>query len=143
MRVVAVSRSEVKGQKKFNIDKGILIEDYGLSEDAHAGGGDRQLSLLALESIEKMRALGVKVKPGDFAENITTQGIILHTLPLGTRFLIGVEIELELTRIGKKCHSGCAIAKEAGKCIMPLEGVFCRVIHGGEIKPGDTISLIS
>lgn len=142
MRVVAVSISTQKGEKKTNITTGELQENFGLIGDAHADGSHRQLSLLALESIEKMRAAGVNVNPGDFAENITTQGIILHSLPIGTKLEIGGIILLELTQIGKECHSGCAIQKQVGKCVMPKEGVFCRILRGGTIKPGDDIKIL-
>jgi MOSC domain-containing protein YiiM len=97
------------------------------------------VSLLAIESIEKMRQLGLEVNPGDFAENLTTQGIDLLSLPLGTRLHIGDEVLLEITQIGKECHTGCAIFQQVGKCIMPEEGVFARVIRGGEVKAGDEI----
>lgn len=143
MRIVAVSRSNKKGEKKSNIPEGELRTDWGLAGDAHADGSHRQLSLLAMESIEAMRQLGAMVNPGDFAENITTEGIRLHTLPIGTQFLVGDDIILELTRIGKECHSGCAIQKQVGKCVMPLEGVFCRIIRGGTVRPGDPIRLLA
>lgn len=142
MRVVAVSTSKRKGEKKVNIPIGELRENHGLVGDAHADGSHRQLSLLAIESIDAMAARGVDVNPGDFAENITTEGLSLHTLPLGTRIRIGDDILLELTQIGKECHSGCAIQKQVGSCVMPREGVFCRVLSGGVIRPGDAIALM-
>ncbi|MCR5563834.1 MAG: MOSC domain-containing protein [Desulfovibrio sp.] len=138
MRVVAVSLSRKKGEKKENRPSAVLKENFGMEGDVHADGTHRQLSLLAVESIEAMRRLGAEVHPGDFAENITTEGVCLHTLPLGTRFLIGDGIELELTQIGKECHSGCAIAKQVGTCVMPREGVFCRILKGGVVRPGDS-----
>ena len=107
----------------------------------HADGTHRQLSLLAMESITSMRNLGCDVHPGDFAENITTEGLALHTLPLGTRLRIGDHILLELTQIGKECHAGCAIAKQVGHCVMPKEGVFCRILRGGEVRPNDVITI--
>lgn len=143
MRIVAVSKSEKKGEKKVNQDSAVLRENYGMEGDVHADGTHRQLSLLAVESIRSMRALGCDVRPGDFAENITTEGVILHTLPVGTRFRIGHDIELELTQIGKECHSGCAIAKQVGSCVMPKEGIFCRILKGGVVKPGDSFTVIA
>ena len=143
MRIVAVSLSEKKGEKKVNQRSAVLQAGHGMVGDAHADGTHRQLSLLALESIQAMRKLGVDVHPGDFAENLTTEGVCLHTLPLGTRFRIGDSIELELTQIGKECHSGCAIAKQVGKCVMPKEGIFCRILRGGEVKPGDSFTVLS
>ena len=141
MRVVAVSKSTVKVQKKVNQEQGRLLENIGLEGDAHADGSHRQLSLLALESIQYMQKQGALVRPGDFAENITTEGISLHTLPLGTHLKIGESIELEVTQIGKECHSGCAIAKQVGSCIMPKQGIFCRILRGGLVKPGDPIEI--
>ncbi len=143
MRIVAVSLSRKKGEKKVNQRSAVLQEGHGMVGDAHADGTHRQLSLLAVESIQAMRNLGVDVHPGDFAENLTTEGVCLHTLPLGTRFRIGDSIELELTQIGKECHSGCAIAKQVGKCVMPKEGIFCRILRGGEVKPGDSFTVLS
>lgn len=137
-RVVAVCRSSEKGVPKVNIKKGYLVENYGLEEDAHGGDWHRQVSLLALESIQKMRCMGLEVGPGDFAENITTEGLDLVNLPLGTRLRIG-ETLLEVTQIGKKCHARCAIYQQAGDCIMPREGIFARVIKGGLIKEGDRV----
>lgn len=142
MRVVAVSTSQRKGEKKHNIPFGELKENHGLVGDAHADGGHRQLSLLAIESIESMRQRGADVNPGDFAENLTTEGLILHKLPVGAQIRIGDEIVLELTQIGKECHSGCAIRKQVGSCVMPREGVFCRILVGGIVKAGDSIALV-
>jgi MOSC domain-containing protein YiiM len=139
-KIIAVCRSDSKGTKKQNVARGVLKEDFGLIGDAHADSAShRQVSLLAIESIEKMRQLGLEVNPGDFAENLTTQGIDLLSLPLGTRLHIGDEVLLEITQIGKECHTGCAIFQQVGKCIMPEEGVFARVIRGGEVKAGDEI----
>jgi|UniRef100_A0A7C3WH07 MOSC domain-containing protein YiiM len=142
-RVVAVSVSDKKGVAKHNVPEARLLVEHGLEGDAHAGGGRRQVSLLALESIEKMRAAGAEVKPGDFAENITTLGIPVHALPLGTRLRIGPEAELVVTQIGKACHRGCTIRDLVGDCIMPREGIFARVVKGGRIKPGDTVEVLS
>ena len=138
MRVVAVSTSEKKGEKKVNRPEIELRVGHGVVGDAHADGTHRQLSLLGIESINIMRERGADVYPGDFAENITTEGVELFTLPIGTRFLIGDSIELELTQIGKECHSGCAIAQQVGSCIMPKQGIFCRILTGGIVLPGDS-----
>lgn len=142
MRVVAVSASARKGEKKLNLPEAELQAGLGLRGDAHADGSHRQISLLALESINAMREMGAEVNPGDFAENITTEGLALHTLPLGAQILIGDDVLLELTQIGKECHSGCAIQKQTGRCIMPTQGVFCRILKGGTVKPGDPIQLL-
>jgi molybdopterin adenylyltransferase len=142
--VIAVCRSEKKGIKKVDIKRGTLKEGFGLIGDAHADSGwHRQVSLLALESIEKMRKEGYDVKPGDFAENITSEGIVLNTLPIGTLLNIGAGVVLEISQIGKECHTGCAIFKQTGKCIMPKEGVFAKVIKGGEVASGDKIAVVT
>ena len=141
-RVIAVCISQEKGTKKEVVGESILKEDYGLLNDAHAEYGiNRQVSLLAIESINKMRSLGFNVNPGDFAENLTTEGIDLVSLPVGTRLFIGGEIILELTQIGKECHTGCAIYRQVGKCIMPKEGVFAKVVRGGFVRARDQISM--
>lgn len=141
-KVIAVCSSKVKGVRKENVQKGIVRKGYGLLGDAHADSGwHRQVSLLALESIEKMRKLGYSVGPGDFAENLTCEGIELLGLPVGTRLIVGKKVVLEITQIGKECHTGCAIFKQTGKCIMPKEGIFARVIQGGGVKTGDTIGV--
>ena len=143
-KVIAVCTSEKKGTSKKDIEKGILKEQYGMIGDAHADSGwHRQVSLLAVESIEKMRKMGLDVGPGDFAENITCEGIDLPSLPVGTRLYIGDDVLLEISQIGKECHTGCAIFKQTGKCIMPKEGVFARVIRGGVVKTGDSIEVTS
>jgi MOSC domain-containing protein YiiM len=137
-KIIAVCKSKEKGTRKKVAVEGILREDYGLVGDAHADCcTHRQVSLLAMESIEKMRGLGFHVGPGDFAENITTQGVELLSLPVGTRISVGKDVLLEVTQIGKDCHSGCAIYQEIGKCIMPKEGIFARVIQGGRVRAGD------
>jgi MOSC domain-containing protein YiiM len=141
-RVVSVNISTEKGQKKHGKASGFLKEEFGVEGDAHAGMEIRQVSLLAMESIGKIRALGMEVGPGDFAENLTVRGLSLHTLPLGTRLLVGGEVLLELTQIGKVCHDRCAIFKTVGDCVMPREGVFARVIAGGEVKAGDAVRLV-
>jgi MOSC domain-containing protein YiiM len=120
-----------------------LKTDFGIVGDAHAAHWHRQVSLLAVESIDKMIAAGATVTPGDFAENITTEGIDLFKLPIGTRLKIGSGTELELTQIGKECHSRCEIFEKVGDCIMPREGVFAKVTKPGAIKVGDGIEVLS
>ena len=141
-KVVSINISEKKGTPKKKIEKGVLIENYGFEGDAHAGKWHRQVSLLGVESIEKAK-LGPTngLCHGVFAENITTSGIELYTLPVGTRLFIGDAV-LEISQIGKECHEGCQISKLVGKCVMPREGVFAVVIKGGEIRPGDAIEVI-
>ncbi len=136
--VIAVCISEKKGQRKTPVATVELRENHGIVGDAHAGEWHRQVSLLATESIEKMRALGLDVDSGDFAENITTRGIDLVALPIGTRLAIGDTI-VEVTQIGKECHTRCAIYYQAGDCVMPKEGIFARVLQGGTIAPGAPI----
>lgn len=139
-KVIAVCTSKDKGVRKENVGKGILKEEFGLVGDAHADcTTHRQVSLLAMESIDKMRRLGFKVGPGDFAENLTCEGIDLLALPVGTRLSVGDKVLLEISQIGKECHSGCAIFRQTGKCIMPKEGIFARVIHGGAVSTGDVV----
>jgi MOSC domain-containing protein YiiM len=141
--VVAVSVSGKKGVVKENVPLVELVVDHGVKGDAHAEGGKRQVSLLALESIDKMRAAGADVKPGDFAENITTRGLAVEQLPVGARLRVGKEAELTITQIGKACHKGCAIRELVGDCIMPREGVFARVDKGGAVRPGDVIEVLN
>ena len=139
-KVIAVCSSKTKGVRKEVIDKGILKTQYGLEGDAHADSTwHRQVSLLAIESIEKMRKMGYDVNPGDFAENLTCEGVDLVSLPIGTKLKVGKDIVLSISQIGKECHTGCAIFKTTGKCIMPKEGVFAEVIEGGTVKAGDEI----
>ncbi len=137
-QVVAVCTSIHKGERKTPVELVELLENHGIIGDAHAGDWHRQVSLLAMESIEKMRALGLDVTTGDFAENITTEGIDLVSLPIGSRLHIG-ETLLEVTQIGKECHTRCAIYEQAGDCVMPKEGIFAKVIQGGTVRPGDRI----
>lgn len=140
--VVSVNISETKGVRKTPVQEIVLREDYGLDGDAHASSEwHRQVSLLALESIGKMQDAGLDVSPGDFAENITTEGIDLMHLPVGTRLSIGERVELEITQIGKVCHERCAIYYQAGDCVMPKEGVFAQVVQGGVVKKGDPIAV--
>ena len=141
--VVAVCSSDRTGIRKEAVPSGMFLKDHGLLGDAHAEDGIlRQVSLLAVESIAKMKNLGIDVGPGDFAENLTVSGIALHHLPPGTRLHAGGEVILEITQIGKACHKGCAIFEQVGSCIMPREGVFARVITGGRICSGDSIKVI-
>jgi MOSC domain-containing protein YiiM len=139
-RIHAVSVSDRKGVVKHNVPQARLLVEHGLEGDAHAEGGIRQVSLLSLESIDKMVAAGARVKPGDFAENLTVEGLEVMTLPVGTRLKVG-EVELEITQIGKTCHKGCAIRELVGDCVMPREGVFARVLTAGVVKPGDEIEV--
>lgn len=140
--VVSVNISKVKGTVKHTVPFGELIENYGLKDDAHAGAWHRQLSLLASESYDKMQKAGVTdLEWGVFAENITTKGIELYTLPVGTLLRIG-ESTVEITQIGKECHKGCEIYRKVGMCVMPTEGIFARVIKSGTVKPGDEIEII-
>ena len=138
-KVLAVNISEKKGTKKTNIKLCALLKDFGLKDDAHAGPWHRQVSLLANESIEKMRGMGLNVGYGDFAENITTEGIDLVHLPIGTEVRIGNFVILRVTQIGKECHTRCAIYYQAGDCVMPKEGIFAEVVNEGEVKAGDDI----
>ena len=140
--IIAVCTSEKKGTKKAPVAEVVIKEEYGVVGDAHADcTTHRQVSLLAIESIDKMRSKGFDLNPGDFAENITTTGINLASLPVGTRFSVGREVILEMTQIGKECHAACAIRQQVGDCIMPREGVFTRVIRGGRVKAGDDIKI--
>jgi len=141
-RVVAVCISERKGTQKKDVGEARLTEDYGIEKDAHAGPGHRQVSLLALESADTMRAKGLDIDSGDFGENVVTEGIHLKDLQLGTRLKVGKESLLEITQIGKECHARCAIYYKAGDCIMPREGIFARVLKGGTIHVGDEIEII-
>jgi len=139
-KIIAVCTSEKKGMKKSPVEEVIIEEDYGIAGDAHANRQThRQVSLLAMESIDKMRNRGFELNPGDFAENITTEGIDLVSLPVGTRILTGDKVVLEMSQIGKECHAACAIRQQVGDCIMPREGIFARVVHGGILRPGDSI----
>lgn len=138
-RILAISVSKKKGTQKSNIDNALLIENYGIEGDAHAGNWHRQVSLLAEESIEKIRQLGLDtVMPGNFAENITTKNFDLLDLKIEDRIQLGETI-LEITQIGKECHSRCAIYNAVGDCVMPREGIFAKVLRGGKIKINDSI----
>ncbi len=141
-RIVSINISSRKHTVKKPVEKGVFIVDFGLEGDAHAGNGHRQVSLLAVESISKMEAKGKKaIASGSFAENITTRGIILHEITVGTRLRIGGTIH-EVTQIGKECHNDCAIKIKFGECVMPKEGIFTRVVKGGPVKTGDQIEVI-
>lgn len=141
MEVVAVCISEKKGERKHPVPGITLQCGHGIVGDAHAGNWHRQVSLLADESVETMRALGMTLAPGDFAENILTRGIELKTLPIGTRLRVGGTV-LEITQIGKQCHNDCAIKKTTGRCVMPTEGVFAVVLEAGAVRPGDKIEIL-
>lgn len=141
-RIVAVSVSEKKGMRKTNVCEAWLEVEHGINGDAHAGDGHRQVSLLAKESIEKMQALGLDVRAGDFAENLTTEGLELPVLLVGAQLLAGDGVTLEVTQIGKTCHERCAIYYQAGDCVMPKEGIFARVLSGGRVAPGDEITIL-
>lgn len=140
-KVISVNISEIRGIQKHNVGRAKLIEDYGIENDAHAGKWHRQVSLLSHEKIEAFRAKGAEVKDGAFGENIVVSGIDFKTLPVGTRFQCN-DVILEMTQIGKECHHGCEIFQKMGECIMPREGVFAKIIHGGEIAVGDEMTII-
>ena len=139
--IVAVSMSENKGERKTPVAAVELREGHGIVGDAHAGEWHRQVSLLAQESIRKMQALGLAVSAGDFAENITTEGLDLVSLPVGARLSLGDTV-VEVTQIGKECHTRCAIYYQAGDCVMPKEGIFARVVRGGTVRPGERAELL-
>lgn len=140
-RVISINSSETKGVVKEPIEEGMFLEEFGLRDDAHAGNWHRQVSLLAMESFEKMEKKGVDLTPGIFAENLTTEGLELFSLPVGTRLKIGETIQ-EVTQIGKKCHTGCEISRIVGECVMPKEGIFTKIIKPGKIRGGDSIEVI-
>jgi MOSC domain-containing protein YiiM len=142
-RVIAVCTSEKRGTKKLAVPEGFLKENYGLSGDAHAGSDThRQVSLLAYESMKKMEKKGFKPVPGIFAENITTKGIDLLKLKPGSRISIGRDAILEITQLGKKCHTNCEIFRLVGECVMPREGIFARVVKSGKIYNEDLIHIL-
>ncbi len=140
-RILSINVSAEKGERKTPAGIARLKAGHGISGDAHAGGWHRQVSLLAMESIEKMIGKGLDVGPGAFAENLTTEGMDLPGLPVGTRLQAGAAL-LEVTQIGKECHDRCAIYYQAGDCVMPREGIFARVLEGGTVRAGDSISVI-
>lgn len=141
-RVIAVSTSTERGTKKWEVEKAILKRGFGIEGDAHAGRWRRQISLLAVESINKMRRQGFEGGYGDFAENLTTEGIDLVSLPVGTKLKIGKDVLLQISQVGKICHMKCDVFRRVGGCIMPEEGVFARVIAGGTVEPGDSIVVV-
>lgn len=140
-QVIAVCTSEKKGTQKKAVPSIHLIEDWGIENDAHAGKWHRQVSLLSHDKIEAFRARGAEVVDGAFGENIIVEGIDFATLPIGTKFFCN-EVVLELTQIGKECHNGCEIFQKMGECIMPKQGVFTRVLHGGDIQAGDKFKTV-
>ena len=140
--IIAVCISKSKGERKTDVGQGELQKGFGLVGDAHGGDWHRQVSLLADESIEKMRAAGLDVGVGDFAENLTTRGIHLYSLPIGTRLRVGGSALLEITQIGKVCHDRCAIYYQAGDCVMPREGIFAVVLEGGPVQKGDAVEVL-
>lgn len=141
-KVIATCISEVRGVQKKNVHRVKIVEGYGIEGDAHGGNWHRQISLLSYDKIEAFRKKGAKVEDGAFGENLVVEGIDFRTLPIGTRFRCN-DVILELTQIGKECHHGCQIYQQMGDCIMPREGVFAKVIHGGEIREGDELTLFS
>lgn len=140
-KVMAINISENKGTQKKNIHSTRLIEDFGIENDAHAGNWHRQVSLLSYEKIEEFKAKGASIQDGSFGENLIISGYDLKTLPIGTQLRCG-EVLLEVTQIGKSCHSRCEIYKIMGDCIMPREGIFAKVLHGGVITEGDNIEIV-
>ncbi|MDO4535257.1 MAG: MOSC domain-containing protein [Clostridium perfringens] len=141
-KVISINISETKGVVKNPIESGEFKENHGLVGDAHSGNWHRQVSLLAMESIDKMNEAGAKgLTPGKFAENLTTEGLVLYELPVGTKVQIGETLH-EVTQIGKECHKGCAIKQLVGDCVMPREGIFTKVLKGGIIKVGDKITVL-
>ncbi|MCB2184265.1 MAG: MOSC domain-containing protein [Desulfobulbaceae bacterium] len=140
-KILSLNISMSKGVNKEPVEEVKLQVDHGIVGDAHAGKWHRQISLLAQESIDIMQAKGLDLEPGAFAENITTEGIDLPNLPVGTLLSVG-ETLLEVTQIGKKCHKGCAIFKQVGDCIMPREGIFAKVITPGTLHRGDLIKIV-
>ncbi len=141
-RIVSINISENKGTKKTEVGKAFVKKGFGIEGDAHAGDWHRQISLLAKESIEKMEARDLDLRPGDFAENLTTAGIDLTDIKIGTSLKIGKDVIIEITRIGKECHDRCEIYHRLGDCVMPREGIFAKVNRGGWIEKGDDIMVV-
>lgn len=142
-KVVAINISETKGVQKQSVSEGYFERKSGLRGDAHAGDWHRQVSLLGIESFERMKQMGLKeLQTGAFAENITTEGITLFELPIGTKLKVG-SVLMEVTQIGKECHAGCAIRQQTGDCVMPREGIFAIIIEEGSIRPGDSIDIVN
>ncbi len=140
--VLAVCLCPERGVQKPSVAEIELVENHGVCGDGHAGDWHRQVSLLADESAEIMRAKGLAIGPGDFGENILTSGIEVKRLPVGARMRVGARVLLEVTQIGKLCHAPCAIGRAVGECIMPTDGIFCRVLQGGIVRPGDEIHVV-
>jgi MOSC domain-containing protein YiiM len=141
-KIVSINISDKKGIRKNPVAEAMISENFGIKGDAHASSKwHRQVSLLAIESVKKMQDMGLDVKAGDFAENITTEGIKLQSLPIGTRLRLGKDVIGEVSQIGKECHTRCAIYDQAGDCVMPKEGIFIKVLRGGNIKVGDIINV--
>jgi MOSC domain-containing protein YiiM len=143
MKIVSIAISQKKGTRKKTVTGAVLIENHGLQDDAHSGDWHRQVSFLASESIRAAKDRGLEVTFGDFAENIATEGIDWLSVPIGTRLRLGKEALVEVTQIGKECHNKCAIYYKAGDCIMPREGIFAKVLKGGEIHVHDPIELLA
>ena len=141
MKIVSIAMSKKKGTPKVQVEKASLLENHGLEGDAHAGPWHRQVSFLAAESIEQTRKKGLDVGFGDFAENIATSGIDWQDIPVGTRVNLGDSALVEITQKGKECHNKCAIYYLAGDCIMPREGIFGRVLKGGEVRCGEPVRI--
>lgn len=141
-KIIAICISEKKGMQKHSIESAVLKENWGIEGDAHAGKWHRQISLLSYDKIEAFRARGAEVEDGAFGENVIVQGIDFRNLPVGTRLKCN-DVLLEMTQIGKECHHGCQIFKKMGECIMPREGVFAKVLHGGKIKAGDEMIVLA
>ncbi len=141
-KVLQLNTSKTKGVIKEAVEQAVFKLDHGIEGDAHAGDWHRQVSMLGIESFARMEMTNGELPMGSFAENLTTEGIELFTLPIGTKFRIGKEVLLEMTQIGKKCHTGCAISQLVGKCVMPQEGIFTIVLEEGIIYPGDEIVIV-
>jgi len=141
-RISAISVSERRGTPKSNVSQVSVKEDFGIVGDAHAGPGDRQISLLTAESIDRLRESGAEIAPGDFAENLTVEGIEPSAFVEGCKLKIGGSVELQVTQLGKQCHDRCEVFKRIGTCIMPKEGVFARVLKSGQIKVGDILEVV-
>ncbi|MDO9584861.1 MAG: MOSC domain-containing protein [Syntrophales bacterium] len=141
-KVLAVNISKEKGTKKKNVGACRLVKGWGMAEDGHAGNWHRQISLLSKKSIEKIREKGLPVDYGDFAENLSIEGIDLHLLPVGARLTIGTQAVVRITQIGKECHERCNIFYQVGDCVMPREGVFAEVLAEGEVSVGDDVKVV-
>ena len=141
-QVMAVNISAKRGIKKHNVNQAYIKSDWGIEADAHSGDWHRQVSLLSMSSVAKMKGLGAAIEYGDFAENLTLEGIEVSALPLGTHLLVG-KVEMEVTQIGKECHNqGCAIKKQVGTCVMPIEGIFARTLTSGWVRVGDPVEIL-